>query len=79
MTKYMVKEWTDELNEDAEEHYWEDCPHGCVDDECEGHYEDKDRLFSVTNIFDRHDGDGAGYFSEARAILLAAFLEDHAN
>ena len=67
MPKYTVEEWT---NEGAQEHYWENCP-----DECVGHYEDKDRLFSVTNIFDRHDGDGAGYFSKTRANLLAAFME----
>ncbi len=75
MPKYEVEEWTGELNEDAQEHYWENCPHGCEDDDCEGHYEDKDRLFGITNLFDRTDGDGAGYFSERRAKLIATFME----
>lgn len=74
--KYRVEEWTEEVNEDSKQHHWENCPHGCEDGDCEGHYEDADRLFGVTNIFDRTDGDGAGYFSEGRAKLLAAFLEE---
>ena len=74
MPEYKVEEWTQDINEDAKEHYWEGCPHGCADDECEGHFEDKDRMFSVTNLFDRNDGDGAGYFSEDRARLIAEFM-----
>ena len=75
MNKYRVQELTSDINEDAEQHYWENCPHGCEDDMCEGHFEDADRLFMVHNLFDRHDGDGAGYFSEARAQLIAKFME----
>ncbi len=71
--KYKVEEWTEEMG--AEKEYYDaNCPHGCPEDDCEGHYEDKDRMFSVSNLFDRHDGDGAGYFSEQRARLIAIFM-----
>ena len=73
--KYTVEEFTQEINEDEGKNYWENGPHGCDDDDCEGHFEDEDRLFAITNLFDRHAGDGTGYFSEARAKLLAHFME----
>lgn len=75
MAIYTVEEWTEKVNEGAQEYYRVSCPHGCEDGDCEGHYEDKDRLFSVTNLFDRHDDDGAGYFSESRARLIASLME----
>ena len=71
---YQVEEFTTVVDDDAKQYYWESCPHGCADDECEGHCEDEDRIFMIHDLFDRHDGDGAGYFSKERAELIAAFM-----
>jgi len=75
MPVFTVEEMTLDIDPDAGHLYLEECPHGCADGACEGHLEDRDRLFAVTNLFDRHDGEGAGYFSEARAKLIAEFME----
>ena len=74
MPKYRVEEMTSEINDGAETYYDEQCPHGCEADECEGHFEDEDRLFMIHDLFDRLDGEGAGYFSEKRARLIADFM-----
>ena len=35
---------------------------------------DEDRFFNISNLFDRYDSDGSGFFSEERADKIAAFM-----
>ena len=60
MPRFRVEELTDEINQDAAVYYDKNCPHGCEEDGCEGHFADENRLFQITNLFDRDDGDGGG-------------------
>ncbi len=74
MAKYIVEELDIECLDPDHVFYDHPCPHGCPQDDCEGHVDDKDRMYFINGLYDRHDGDEAGYFSKERVELIAAFM-----
>ncbi len=67
---WTTEDLTSEVMEGYRQFYFENCPHGCADDDCGGHYEQ--RAFAVNGIGHIPDGDSEyWYFTEADAEFIA--------
>ena len=68
---------TVEVLDDYKAFYWNGCPHGCAEDDCEGHFEE--RAFMIHGIGHvPNNGDEGWYFNEGDADFISHSKDDMA-
>ncbi len=73
---WTVDDITTEVLEEYQQHFWENCPYGCADGDCEGHYEERACLVEgIAHVPSAPDAE-YWYFSLPDAEFVAHARED---